>query len=137
MINITQDILEKLEATAAVTAIASTRIWGDRNTPPKQYRPDDGPALVFSKRGGVPGYDARVLYGSYKFKFYGATNSASISPQLSAFNLYAAVYDTLQDGTFANIRFLGAEMLDQDMEEFALNWPYKLAFFEFVAINGS
>lgn len=136
MINITQDIYDKLAATSAITALTGSRIWGDRNTPPKSYRPDDGPAMLFSARGGLPEYDARVLRVSYKFKFYGSTASASISPQLGGFNLYSVTHDALQDAVFGHVRYAGAEIIAQQMEEFALNWPYLLAFFEFVVVNG-
>jgi hypothetical protein len=140
MINITQDIYTKLSTTSAITTLAGSppndRIWGDRSTPPKLYRPELGAAIAFQLRGGLPQYDARILTVSYKFKIYGSTASASISPQTSAFNLYSAVYDALQDAVFGDLRYSGAELLPQMLEEFALNWPYALGFFEFVAING-
>lgn len=136
MINITQEIYDYLSDVSAVTDLAGTRIWGDRSTPPKTYRPDDGPAMLFSARGGFPDYDARVLRVSYKFKFYGTPASASISPQLGGFNLYSVTHDALQDAVFGHVRYGGAEIIAQQMEEFALNWPYLLAFFEFVAVNG-
>lgn len=135
MINISQDIYTYLASVTAVTDIASSRIWADRNTPPKTYRPDDGPAIAFAARGGLPAYDSRILRVSYKFKFYGATNSPTVSPQLSAVNLYRATYDALQDRAFASVRWGGCEVIAQQLEEFALNWPYTLAFFEFVPIN--
>ncbi len=54
MINITQDIYEYLSSVAPVTALAGSRMWGDRNTPPKTYRPKHGPAMCFAARGGRP-----------------------------------------------------------------------------------
>lgn len=136
MINLSSDIYTKLVATSAITSLTSTRIWADRNSPPESYRPNQGPALCFAARGGRVAYDARVLRVSYKFKCYGETDHASQSPQLSAFNLYSALHDTFQDAVFSNVRFAGAEVIGQPMEEFLLNWPYMLAFYEFVAING-
>jgi hypothetical protein len=136
MVNITQDIYDYLTGVTAVTDLAGARIWGDRSTPPKTYRPDDGPAMLFSARGGLPAYDARVLRVSYKFKFYGSTADPAVSPQLGGFNLYAATHDALQDAVFGHVRYSGAEIVAQHMEEFALNWPFILAFFEFIALNG-
>lgn len=135
MINVTKNIYDKLVATTAVTDIAGTRIWGDRSTPIKTYRPDAGAAIAFEPRGGIAKYDQRVFEISYKFKFYGSTNDAADSPQLSAFELYAAVHDALVDSTFGNVRWAGVEITYQSFEEFALNWPYAVAFFAFRAID--
>ncbi len=136
MINITQDIYEYLSGVAPVVALAGSRMWGDRNTPPKTYRPNDGPAMCFAARGGRPDYDARVLRVSYKFKFYGSTAVTDKSPQLNACGLYSATHDALQDAIFGHVRYAGAELIGQQIEEFALNWPYILAFYELVAIDG-
>lgn len=136
MINISQDIYTKLAATSAITALAGSRIWADRNSPPESYRPNDGPAICFAGRGGRVEYDSQVLRVSYKFKCYGETDHASQSPQLSAFNLYAALYDALHDATFGHVRHAECAIQGQPLEEFLLNWPYMLTFFDMAAING-
>ena len=136
MINISQDIYDYLSGVTAITDITGSRIWSDRNTPPKTWRPDTGSAIAFAARGGMPHYDARLLRVSYKFKFYGTAVASDVSPQLAALNLFRVTYDALQDQAFGYVRWSGCEVVAQQMEEFALNWPYTLAFFEFIPIDG-
>lgn len=136
MINLSQDIYTKLTGTSAITTLTGARIWADSNSPPKdEYHPDDGPAICFAARGGVVAYLSPLVRVSYKFKCYGETDHASQSPQLSAFNLYSALYDALHDSSFAHVRHAWGSP-PQPMEEFLLNWPYVLTFFDITAING-
>lgn len=135
MVDVTQQIYDKLAATSAVTDLAGNRIWGDRNTPIKTYRPDQGACIAFEPRGGLASYDRKILTLSYKFKIYGDTGGAAISPQKSAFNLFSVVYDTLKDASFGNVCWSGGEVTYQVFEEFALNWPFTLSFFQFKVID--
>lgn len=134
MVNLSQDIYTKLSSVSAITTLVGSRIWADRNSPPESYRPNQGPAICFAARGGAVPYLSRMVRVSYKFKCYGETDHASQSPQLSAFNLYSALYDALHDVPFAHIRHAWGSP-PQPMEEFLLNWPYVLTFFDMTAIN--
>lgn len=136
MINLTKDIYDLLSSTTAVTDLAGNRIWGERSTPIKTWRPATGVAVAFQLRGGQTAYDARIWRVNYKFKVYSQSESTTLSPPSDAFDLYSVIYDTLQDAQFSNWRWSGADMLPQALEEFALNWPYLMGSFEFAAING-
>lgn len=140
MIDVSKQIYDYLLTQSAVTALvgsgSSTRIAPDRSTPQKLFRPEDGPAIVFEPRGGfAPGYDQQILDISYKFKFYGDSSLASDSQHKSAFDVYGAVHDALVDKIFGCVYWAGIEVTYQMYEEFALNWPYALAFFNFKVID--
>lgn len=136
MIDLSSAIYTFLSGQATVTALAGTRIWGDSNFPPQSYRPDDGPALTFRPRGGLMSYHRKVWNISYQFKFYGETDSASLSPQASAFALYDAVFDVLDEAAFAPVRYAYFSVPMQAFtENFPTTWPFLLAFVDFVALN--
>lgn len=136
MIDLTQQIYTFLSGQIDITSRTSTRLWGDTNFPPPSYRPDNGPALTFRPRGGYLDYTTKLWHISYQFKFYGETDHATLAPQGSSYDLYAATYDVLNEAAFSSVRYA---FFSVPMQAFTENvpttWPFLLSFVDFLALD--
>ena len=121
-------LVDFLQAAAAVTALTgSDRIYAGQSEPPPGYKPDLGPALCITRRGGRPDYTGSVLVGSYQLKHYGAT------PQI-ADQLYRATFDALNYQRGNDLRG-EAETLGQNLTEPERGWYFTLAFYQIEFLN--
>jgi hypothetical protein len=128
MQNASKAIRDYLLTKAALVALAGTRIYAEANTPPAGYKLSDGGAICFKARGGRPEYVDVLLAPSYQFKCYGTT-------ELTANQLYQALYDALQNAQTYIIRGARCEVLGQTLAEPETGWPFVLTFFKVMVTN--
>lgn len=110
-----------LLARPGLTAVANRRIYASLYLP-KGYKPDDGPALLYSARGGGQDYSSLVLSPSYQFRSFGPT-------QAEARRLDRALYDELNDAQCYPIKIARLETIGQLFEEPDTGWPFVLSFY--------
>ena len=111
-----------------VPALAAARFYAERDTPPPNYKPADGWAFCFKRRGGGQHYEGVILEPSYQFKCYGAT-------ELAANQAYRALYDALDGMAEYLLQAAEMETQGQTLYEPKTNWPYVLVFFKFSVLN--
>jgi len=110
-----------------VVALVGKRIWAGRTYPPKGYKPDQGPALVFQVRGGALTYEDDHVFASVQFKCYGLT-------EVDANELYSALVTDVHaaTGVSATIRHAELEGLGTTLEEPDSEWVYVLCYVNFM-----
>lgn len=132
MIDIPQIIRDDLTADTAITDLTSSRVWSERTTPPKGYKPSDGAGLCVAIRGGTTPYYRFDNNISLQIKCYAAD-------EVGAQALYRAVYDRLHFATSADARppifHSACEVLGQTLEEPDTDWPFVFGFFNLVIRN--
>ena len=124
MINTPLLIRDYLSAQGAITTLTSTRLFAERDTPPKTYRIEDGAAITFKIRGGGPDYTGIILQPSVQFKCYDSTES-------KAYTLYRALHDALHDAqpSGSMIMIAREEVHGQTLLELETEWPFTLSFY--------
>ena len=127
MIDILSTVREYLIQRPAVFALTGKRIWAGRTYPPKGYKPEDGSAIVFQARGGMPAYENDHYMASVQLKCYGYT-------EIGANELYRALYTELQqkEGVTATVRHAEFEGLGTTLEEPDTEWRYVLVYVTFM-----
>jgi hypothetical protein len=96
---------------------------------PREYIPEQGPALLFSIRGGGQDYSSQVLNPSIQFRSY-ALNLEE------AMGLDRALYDSLNDRCCCEeIKMARLETLGQPLHESQTGWPYVLSFWRILFNN--
>jgi hypothetical protein len=128
MINDSQKVRSYLLTKTALTALVSSRIYAERNNPPPGYTPGIGGAITFKRRGGAPDYSGALVVPSYQFKCYAATEA-------DANQVYRALYDALQEGKSADIKFAVLETVGETLREPDSQWIYVLCFFTILVAN--
>jgi hypothetical protein len=121
MIDTDAEIREYLVGQASLTVLAGQRIYASLYLP-KGYTPDDGPALLFSPRGGAIDYSSLVLNPSYQFRSYGKTLE-------KARELDRALFDALNDISYCDIKSARMEAIGQPLQEQGTGWPFVLSFY--------
>lgn len=121
MIDIDATIHAYLIQQAGLTVLAGPRIFASLYLP-KGYKPADGPALLFSPRGGAVDYSSLVLNPSYQFRSYGKTLA-------SARELDRALFDALNDVSYCDIKSARMEAIGQPLQEPDTGWPFVLSFY--------
>lgn len=112
----------------SVTALVSTRVYAERDTPPVGYEPSDGRCIVFKARGDDFDEEAAVIGISYQVKFYGETEA-------QAYDLYRTFYTAanfLKSGSILN---MVKETGGQTLIEPETQWIFVLAFFYVQFLN--
>lgn len=104
-----------------VTGLAGKRIFAGVNPPPG-YKPADGPALVFSIRGGLPDYSNLMLAPSYQFRCIAITLA-------EARTLDRALYEALQDKSGIGVKIARMEAIGQPLTEPSTGWPFVLSYY--------
>ena len=124
MIDIPDRIRDYLLAQSGVTAVTSTRIWAERDTPPTGYKPNTGGAVTFKVAGGAPAYSGAYANVRVQFKSYGVDEAAANS-------VYRALYDVLKRGGGGGIKSSTVETMGQTLEEPDTGWIFVLFFASF------
>lgn len=115
-------LITYLTGQAGLTALTGNRIYAGLYLP-KDYRPETGPALLFSPRGGGQDYTGLVLSPSYQFRSCGATLKM-------ARELDRALYDVLDDiQDCTTIKYARMEVIGQPLLDQATGWPMVLSFY--------
>lgn len=137
MTNDSAIILNYLLDQSDLTTLTGTRIWAEADTPPATYRPSEGPAICFKRRGGVMDEEAVILSPSYQFKIYGADGATgqSTSPEASADTVYRKLFDVLNFAGTALIRGVQLEAMGQTLREPDTKWTYMLVYFRAQVVN--
>lgn len=127
MIDILAVLREYIRQRPTVLALVGSRTWAGRVYPPKGYKPDQGPALVFQVRGGDLTYENDNAFASVQFKCYGLT-------EVDANELYRALVTDIHsiDGVSASIRHVELEGLGTTLEEPGSEWIYVLCYLTFM-----
>ena len=114
-----------LAANSGLTALTGTRIWARRRAPKENWKPGDGACVVLSRRGGQGNMNqtGKVLSFSYQLKCYGGGSTVP-AQELSAANVYRAVYDALNNANSFDILGCQPEGMVVDLEEPDTGWPY-------------
>jgi hypothetical protein len=126
MINIPAEIRTYLSAQTSLTALTGSRIFAERNTPPKTYRIENGSCTTFKTRGGSQDYTSCLLRPSVQFKCYGSSESR-------AYDVYRALFDVLNNAHPAGsqIVFAREEVHGQTLIELETEWYFTLTFYRF------
>lgn len=104
-----------------IDALTGDRVFASPYLP-RGYVPDDGPALLFSIRGGDQDYASQVLRPSFQFRSYALTHEL-------AMELDRALYDNLNDAFCIDIKMARMEAIGQLLNEPQTGWPYVLSFY--------
>jgi hypothetical protein len=128
MIDTTEVLRTFLLAQPGLTAGASTRFYGERETPAPEYVPDQGWAFCFKRRGGGQDYESVVLDPSYQFKCYGPT-------EVEANRAYQALFDALNGAGIYLLKAAEMEAQGQTLYEPKTGWPYVLVFYKLMFLN--
>jgi len=125
MIDAEAEIRAFLIDDAALFAVVGGRMYAGAVAPAVGYTPADGPALCFKVRGGTIQAEQRVILdASVQFKCYGNT-------EMEANRCYRALYDALDQGRGATMRWALAEspgQLLQDTER-DKEWWFMLVYY--------
>lgn len=129
MIDIEATIRKHLAGLASLQAAFGGRIYAGRGLP-AGYKTSDGPAVLFSIRGGGQAYHSQLYMPSVQFRVYAATETAARAADRA---LYDAINDTqaraiaymrLEDGTMPTL-----------LNEPDTGWPYMLSYYRFHVQN--
>jgi len=130
MIDVESTVRAHLATLDKVRARFGQRIYAGRYLP-SGYKPGDGPAALFTVRGGGQDYSSKVFEPSLQFRIYAETESMC---RQAAGELYDALNDTqarkiiymrMEDGTIPTL-----------LSEPGSDWPYVLMYFKFHVGNG-
>ena len=125
MINVEAEIRFFLAAQPTLDAVIGSRLWAAADVPIVDYNPSQGPAICFKVRGGQIQTEQRVILAtSVQFKCYG-------SDEMEANRCYRALYDVLDQGHGATMRWALAENPGQLLQEPERDkqWWFKLGYF--------
>ena len=112
-----------------ITAKFGQRVYAARSLP-AGYKPEQGPALLFTTRGGTQLYHSRVLVPSVQMRVYGATEAMVRGAT-------QALYDALNDTKSLDVPYIRMEngTLPTLINEPNVGWPFMLLFFTFHILN--
>ena len=127
MIDVEATLRAYLAGVAGIAAVAGARVYAGSGLP-AGYQASDGPALVFSVRGGGPDYSSKVLYPSVQFRAYGETEA-------DARQLDRALFDGLNDVKYGMIKWARCEVLGQMVREPSTGWSYVISFYRVMMGN--
>lgn len=118
-------LLDFLLTRADLTDVVGNRIWAEANEPPTgaNYKPGQGGAIVFKRRGGTPDYSSVMLSQSWQFKCYGETS-------MVANTVYRKLVDELHDKSTVQIWRTTLEIEGTTLTEPRTGWIFVLCFFE-------
>jgi len=129
MIDIEANIRALLSTLPKITAVFGARVYAARSLPPG-YRPEAGPGLLFTIRGGGQEFHSQFYRPSIQCRVYAANEAQARN---ASGKLYDALNDTQARG-FAWIRMEDGT-LPVLLNEPATGWPYVLSFFSFQVQN--
>jgi hypothetical protein len=113
---------------AGLGAFSGVRLYAERDEPPVNYNPSQGPALVFKVRGGNLNYPSVFVMASMQFKCYGITN-------VVANDVYLSLINALHDARTNTILSAEVEVLGQILEEPQTLWTFVLCFFSLILVR--
>jgi len=121
-------VLTLLQAQAALTAVTSTRIWADLDTPPAEYKPAQGVGICFKVRAGSDGNPIVLVHPSFQFKIYGASEVACRAAART-------LHDNFNEKSDANILTVYREVMPVTLKEPDTNWTFALVFYKVMVRN--
>ncbi len=128
MVDAEAEVRSYLRDRGELVELVGRRIYADVDLP-KKYRPEDGPAVLFSVRGGGVDYSSKILQPSMNFRCYG--ENATV-----ARNVYMALFDVLQDAKAGRILMARQEVQGQLVREAASGFVFVFAVFGVWVRNG-
>jgi len=124
----TDTVLRAYLATrAALTDLVGARLYASAELP-AGYNVSQGPALLFSTRGGGQEYSSRVLDPSYQFRAYAAT-------EMLASEVNRALFDVLNDAKAPGILSARLESFPALLTEPETGWKFFLSFYRLMMTN--
>lgn len=126
-------LLDFLLTKADLIDEVGTRIWPEYNEPPEaaHYKPSQGGAITFKRRGGEIDYTSQMLTSSWQFKCYGALpRNDSETERGNANRLYRLLVAALHDQSGLGIWRATMEVPGQTLREPSTGWTFVLCFFE-------
>lgn len=125
MIDIEATIRAHLAGLTALTAVYNGRIYAARSLP-AGYKPELGPALLFSIRGGGQEYHSQLFMPSIQFRAFAANEKAAREAD-------RALHDAINDTQARAIAYMRMEdgTLPILLDDPDTGWPYILSFYRF------
>lgn len=129
MIDLEAKIRAYLIARAEITAIFGRRVYASRSLP-AGYRPEQGPALLFTVRGGRQAYHAQLFSPSVQFRAYAKDDASAthagrmLHESINDRQAHGLAYIRMEDGTLPTL-----------LNDPETSWPYSLSFYTFHVQN--
>ena len=115
-------VAQTTPALEALYALTADRIYASQSLP-TDYRPADGPAILFTTRGGGQDYSSAILRPSVQYRCYAKDEE-------KARDAYRALYDALNDQSGVGITQSRLETQGQLLTDPESTWPYVLCAFQ-------
>lgn len=137
MTNDSRTVRDFLLSQPSLIALTGQRVWAEADTPPAGYKPSDGPAICFKRRGGGTDYEAVNLFPSFQFKIYGADGATgqTTSPEASADTVYRTLFDVFNQTFGYQIKSAEIESLGNTLIEPNTKWVYILCYYKLQVLN--
>lgn len=121
MVDADESVRRHLAGNAEVIGLFGQRLFAGSNLP-SGIRIEDGPALLFSARGGSQSFSSKHHEPSFQFRAY-AKNEA-LARQASR-----VLYDALNDKPSREIKSARLEGYPALLREPETQWPFMLSFY--------
>jgi len=123
--NETKVVIDFLEAQ---TPLSTFKFWGDVDTPPSTYVPDDGIGVCLKVRGGVDDDSRAVFDPSFQFKIY-AKN------EVLARGAARTLHDNFEGKANKDITAVRREILPVTLKDPESQWTYALVYYKIMVRN--